>query len=399
MAKRNKFEGANAPVGLSFSFRENSIKPLYCGDKELWNEYYQNILKDARLVPDFLPEVKFDGDKVTFYKIEGGKDIISSSKPARYISEKEWVALVSRLEELQAKAVSPDTTADARRFIESFKLPSPTSLDYFRIYKGHLIVLWGFYRENDNSLKALSDVVSKETREELRSNNRLGCRRKILTFLILLLLCLLCLYTYRNFGGFGKSTEQDPAEQVHKTLGGGNVTEPGVGKSDIGKDLTPGASENKDLSELKKLIEELIEKQKDLTPGGSENKDLSELKKLIEELIKKQNDKTPGGSGSRGIPAKILIEPVKLGQEKGKLLVEIRSESDIPGTFSVTDTHGKRVYEGDFPSGKHTSKLPLLDEGVYILKYSTEKTKEESRRFEVKVSASLEILPPRGTSN
>ena len=191
MSNKNKFIDMRDPSGLSLSLEENSIKPLYCGDREIWLDYYQNILREARLLPDFLPEVRFDKNRVTFYNMVSGRDIVSRSKPARNIPKKEWQDLTFRLKNLQAKLDCNDTTADARKFIESFKLPLPTSLEYFRIYKGRLIVLWGFYKENENDLKNLVEVVSPEAQEEIKYNNIMGCLRKILIFLIFILLCLL----------------------------------------------------------------------------------------------------------------------------------------------------------------------------------------------------------------
>ena len=36
MSNKNKFIGMRGPFGLSLSLEENSIKPLYCGDREIW---------------------------------------------------------------------------------------------------------------------------------------------------------------------------------------------------------------------------------------------------------------------------------------------------------------------------------------------------------------------------
>ena len=224
------------PFGLSLSLEENSIKPLYCGDREIWLDYYQNILREARLLPDFLPEVRFDKNRVTFYNMVSGRDIVSRSKPARNIPKKEWQDLTFRLKNLQAKLDCNDTTADARKFIESFKLPLPTSLEYFRIYKGRLIVLWGFYKENENDLKDLVEVVSPEAQEEIKYNNIMGCLRKILIFLIFILLCLLGFrYIDKNY------LNSDTTSQKSTSGGGGKEGTPpeGTGTGNQEKKDTP----------------------------------------------------------------------------------------------------------------------------------------------------------------
>ena len=316
------------PFGLSLSLEENSIKPLYCGDREIWLDYYQNILREARLLPDFLPEVRFDKNRVTFYNMVSGRDIVSRSKPARNIPKKEWQDLTFRLKNLQAKLDCNDTTADARKFIESFKLPLPTSLEYFRIYKGRLIVLWGFYKENENDLKDLVEVVSPEAQEEIKYNNIMGCLRKILIFLIFILLCLLGFrYIHENYLN-SDTTSQKP------TSGGGEkegTTSKGTGP--------------------------INQEKKDTTSKGTGTVNQSEI------------DITP------------------IGKENGKLWVAIKAQSENPVIFSVINSKGGAEYNDSFPPGKNQKEL-LLDEGEYTLRYSTEKT-EKSISFRVKSEISL----------
>ena len=318
------------PFGLSLSLEENSIKPLYCGDREIWLDYYQNILREARLLPDFLPEVRFDKNRVTFYNMVSGRDIVSRSKPARNIPKKEWQDLTFRLKNLQAKLDCNDTTADARKFIESFKLPLPTSLEYFRIYKGRLIVLWGFYKENENDLKDLVEVVSPEAQEEIKYNNIMGCLRKILIFLIFILLCLL------GFRYIDKNYLNSDTTSQKSTSGGG------------GKEGTPPEG----------------------TGTGNQEK----------------KDTTSKGTGTVN-QSEIDITPIALGKENGKLWVAIEAQSENPVKFSVINSKGGAEYKGSFPPGKNQKEL-LLDEGEYTLRYSTEKT-EKSISFRVKSEISL----------
>ena len=391
------------PYGLSLSLEENSIKPLYCGDREIWLDYYQNILREARLLPDFLPEVRFDKNRVTFYNMVSGRDIVSRSKPARNIPKKEWQDLTFRLKNLQAKLDCNDTTADARKFIESFKLPLPTSLEYFRIYKGRLIVLWGFYKENENDLKDLVEVVSPEAQEEIKYNNIMGCLRKILIFLIFILLCLLgFLYIDKNY------LNSDTTSQESTSGGGGKEgtpskgTGPQIGASTISPDTK---------SQGKSTQEEQKSTTVGTPPGGpgpqigastispdtkSQGKSTQEEQKSTTvgtppEGTVPQIGKTPTISPLQEAgPVKqseIDITPIALREENGKLWVAIKAQSGNPVKFSVINSKGGAEYNGSFPPGKNQKEL-LLDEGEYTLRYSTEKT-EKSISFRVKSEISL----------
>lgn len=171
------------------------------GGGEFWEHNNQQLIRDA--LGQFLPRATVDADNhILFQHYESGKEICSLSQPVSATNSlpKEQIdQLRSALIAFKAKTQDPHCDPEARKLIDSFRLPDPQKdPELYRIYGNgknkRLIVLWGAEKEVDSAVTPLQAINMVQT--ELVGAGR-GKGKSLFVAGFLVLLALLGLFLWQ----------------------------------------------------------------------------------------------------------------------------------------------------------------------------------------------------------
>ena len=162
-----------------------TFQPMRGGHGDLhlyWQPVYQDVIRSVGPLAAFLPSATYEGsgNKVLFSYIEGGRDILSLTRPIRRnegIPGPVLDRLDSALRSFKAIANRDGTSPDVRRFVEEFTLPSIYRFpEAYRVYEPSIFstkryfLLWGLEPIGDSGLTR-SDIgqVQAELRDRRSS--------------------------------------------------------------------------------------------------------------------------------------------------------------------------------------------------------------------------------------
>jgi hypothetical protein len=168
---------------------------------EFWSHENQQIIRQS--MGDFLPKAEQDGsNSVLFQHFVDGREACSNSLPigpSNPLDPAELARVKLAVATLKQKAADPHCDPNARKFIESFRLPDPVKdPELYRIYgssgKRKLIVLWGLEKEEGTAVGA-TDAIN---RIPVSTNSGGGWMKWAATAAVLLLALLLALFFLKD---------------------------------------------------------------------------------------------------------------------------------------------------------------------------------------------------------